>query len=160
MMQPMEIHQTGMSHNTSHPHGAANIIVTSNGEVCWIKIELTIHSFQIATGDNPHITGERIVLQPNQRLIIVDPVTGQQKQIQLVQVPTTSSQQPPQHHILITTQSIAPQTNAADQDDNRRMAFDEYFMEQGPPSVPTQQQMQSSAPVYQQQQAQQQMDNR
>ena len=31
---------------------------------------------QIATADNPNVAGERIVLQPNQRLIIVDPVTG------------------------------------------------------------------------------------
>ncbi|KAI6175079.1 BMA-GEI-4, isoform b [Aphelenchoides bicaudatus] len=131
MMQPMDMHQQGMQHQPQHPQGGANIIVTSNGE--------------IATGDNPNVAGERIVLQPNQRLIIVDPVTGQQKQIQLIQVPTSSSQHPPQHHILITTQSIAPPPQS-DQQDGRRMSFDEYFMEPEPncPPPPNQQMPMSS----------------
>lgn len=66
------------------------------------------------------ISDERIL----QRMIAVNPVTGQQSQIQLVQMPTSGvpSSQPQQ--ILITTQPIGNE-----QDENRRLAFTEYFVE-------------------------------
>jgi hypothetical protein len=60
-------------------------------------------------------------------MIAVNPVTGQQSQIQVVQMQTSgmpSSSQPQQ--ILITTQPI---TTADVQDENRRVAFTEYFVE-------------------------------
>ncbi|KAI6239852.1 hypothetical protein M3Y99_00517000 [Aphelenchoides fujianensis] len=110
MMQPVEMQ------GQMQPTGGANIIVTSNGE--------------IATGDQPGVTGERIVLQPNQRLIICDPVTGQQKHIQLVQMQGAAGQQA-QHHILITTQPLG-QVQQPEPEDSRRSAFDEYFMEPQP----------------------------
>ncbi|KAI6179910.1 hypothetical protein M3Y98_00662100 [Aphelenchoides besseyi] len=136
MMQPMEVHQGQML--PSQQSNGASIIVTSNGE--------------IATGDSANVSGERIVLHPNQRLIIVDPVTGQQKQIQLVQMQPTSGQQA-QHHILITTQPLnsVPQ---AEQEDSRRMnSFEDYFME--PQSSGMQQNHHVvHQPVYQSNQAQ------
>lgn len=72
------------------------------------------------------INDDRIILQPHQRMIAVNPVTGQQSQIQVVQMQTSGvpSSQPQQ--ILITTQPI---TTADVQDENRRVAFTEYFVE-------------------------------
>jgi hypothetical protein len=71
------------------------------------------------------INDERIILQPHQRVIAVNPVTGQQSQIQVVQMPASGvpSSQPQQ--ILITTQPIGNE-----QDENRRIAFADYFIEQ------------------------------
>ncbi|KAI6204083.1 hypothetical protein M3Y94_00631400 [Aphelenchoides besseyi] len=112
MMQPMEVHQGQML--PSQQSNGASIIVTSNGE--------------IATGDSANVSGERIVLHPNQRLIIVDPVTGQQKQIQLVQMQPTSGQQA-QHHILITTQPLNTVAQAEQEDSRRMNSFEDYFME-------------------------------
>lgn len=110
---------------------------------CKLSIYSSIFTtlIQVTTAELATINDDRIILQPHQRMIAVNPVTGQQSQIQVVQVQSSGvpSSQPQQ--ILITTQPI---NSAHEQDENRRLTFTEYFVE------PNQQPTIITSSIYQQ----------